>query len=177
MWSVSRGQLPGEGEDLLLLLRSFFRCLARGSVHVDGGWWDDGEKGLEKEVSALCVEVHRQWSVEICSWDAERYNGNCDGRARDLGGRVCDGAERWKVGTMCGKDNIVRWVEGNLVAAVGGGLVGLGRVDGKHVGGHLGREIVDHDGELLGESWREWKRSWLDASKDPVHSGGDVGVC
>ena len=154
MWGVSRGQLPGEGDDLLVLLSSLFRCLVRGSVHVDGGWWDDREKGLEKEVSTFGVEVHRQWSVELCSWDAERHDGNCDGRARDLGGRVRDGAERWKVGTVCGKDNIVGWVEGNLVSTVGGGVVGLGRVDGKHVRGHLGREIVDHDGELLGESRR-----------------------
>jgi hypothetical protein len=58
---------------------------------------------------------------------------------------VRDGAERWKVGAVGGKDNIVGWVECDLVATVGGSVVGLGRVDGEHVGGHLGREIVDHD--------------------------------
>jgi hypothetical protein len=85
MWSVSRGQLPGKGEDLLLLSSSLFWCLVGGSVHVDRCWWDDGEKGLEKEVGTLGVEVHRQRSVELCSWDAEGHDGNCDGRAGDLG--------------------------------------------------------------------------------------------
>jgi len=107
---------------------------------------------LEKEVGALGVEVHRQWSVELCSWDTEGNDGDSDGGAGDLGSRVCDGAEWWEVGTVSGKDDIVGWVEGDLVASVGGRVTGLGRVDGEHVGGHLGREIVDHDGELLGES-------------------------
>ena len=109
---------------------------------------------MKEEVRALGIEVHGQWSVEFCSWDAEGYDGDCDGRASDLGSWVRDGAERWKIGAVGGKDNIVRWVEGDLVATVGGSVVGLGRVYGEHVGGHLGREIVDHDGELLRKSRR-----------------------
>jgi len=58
MWSISRRQLPGEGENLLLLLSSLFRCLVRASIYVDWLWWDDGEKRLEKEVCAFGVEVH-----------------------------------------------------------------------------------------------------------------------
>ena len=45
------------------------------------------------------------------------------------------------------------------------------------MGGHLRREIVDHDGKLLRESWRLLKRSWFDASKDLVHSGQHVRGC
>ena len=154
MWSVSRRQLSGEGEDLLSLLASLFRCLVRRSIDVDGRWWRDGEKGLEKEVGALGVEVHRQRGVEFCSWDAEGYDGDCDGRTGNLGSRVRDGTERWEVGAVGGEDNVVRWVEGDLVAAVGGSVVCLRRVDGEHVGWHLGREIIDHDGKLLRESRR-----------------------
>ena len=81
-----------------------------------------------------------------------------------------DGAEGWKVGTVGSKDDIVGRVESDLVATVGGGVVGLRRVDSEHVGWHLGREIVDHDCELLRESRGWWKRSWLHASKNLVHS-------
>ena len=150
--SISRGQLPGEGEDLLLLPSSFLWCLVRGSIDIDWCWWDNGEKRLEKKVGTLGVEVHRQWSVELCSWDAEGYNGDCNRRPGNLRGRVRDGAEGWKVGAVCGKDDTVGGVEGDLVTTVGGSVVGLRRVDGEHVGRHLGREIVDHDGEFLGES-------------------------
>ena len=65
-----------------------------------------------------------------------------------------DGTERRKVGAVGGEDDVVGGVEGDLVATVGSSVTGLGRVDGEHVGGHLGREIIDHDGELLGESRR-----------------------
>ena len=132
---------------------------------------------MEKEVGALGVEIHRQWSIELRGWDAEWYYGDCDGRASDLGGRVCDGAERWEIGAVGSEDNVVGWVEGDLVAAVGSGITGLCRVDCEHVGRHLGREIVDHDGELLGESWRWRKGSRLDTSKDLVHSEEGVRGC
>ena len=160
-----------------MFLSGLFWCLLRGNVYINGRWWDNGEKGLEKEISALGVEVHRQWSIELCGWDAEGYNGNRDGRTGNLGGRVGDGAEGRKVGTMGSKDDVVGRVECDLVATVRGGLVGLGRVDCEHVGGHLGRDIVDHDGEFLRESWRRWKRSWLDACKDLVHSEEEVRIC
>ena len=136
------------------MLSGLFRRLVGGSVHVDWCWWDDGEKGLEKEIGALGVEVHRQRCIELCCWYAEGNNGDSDGGAGDFWGRVCDGAEWWEVGAVSGEDDVVGWVEGDLVTAVGSGVTGLGRVDGEHVRGHLGREIVDHDGELLGESWR-----------------------
>jgi len=152
VWSVSRGQLPGKGENLLSLPSSLFRCLVRGSIYIDRCWWDNGEKGLEKEIGAFGVEVHRQRSVELCGWDAEGYDGDCDGRPGDLGSWVCDGTEGWEVGTVGGKDDVVGGVEGDFVATVGGSVVGLRGVDGEHVGRHLGREIVDHDGELLRES-------------------------
>ena len=102
----------------------------------------------------LGVEVHRQWSVELCSWDAEGYDGNCDGRPGNLGSWVRDRAERWKVGAVGGQDDTVGGVESDLVATVRGSVASLRRVDGEHVGRHLGREIVNHDGELLGESRR-----------------------
>ena len=146
--------MPGESENLLLLLGSLFRCLVSGSVDVDRCGWDDGEKGLEKKVGTLGVEVHRQRSVELCGWDAEGYYGNRDGRTGNFGSRLSDGAERRKVGAVGSKHNVVGWVESNLVATVGGSVVGLGRIDSEHVGGHLGREIVDHDSELLRESGR-----------------------
>jgi len=138
----------------LLLPSSLFWRLVRGSIYIDWGWWNNGEKGLEKEVGTLGIEVHRQWSVELCSWDAEGYDRNCDGRPGDLGSWVRDRAEKWKVGAMGGQDDTVGGVESDLVATVRGSVVGLRRVDGEHVGRHLGREIVDHDGELLGESRR-----------------------
>ena len=177
MWGVSRGQLPGKGEYFLSLLRGFFRCLSRGGIHIDWCGRDDGKKGLEKEVGTLGVEVHRQWSVELCGRDTEWYDGDRDGRASDLGSRVRDGAEWWKVGAVRGEDDVVGWIEGDLVATVGDRVAGLGRVHGKHVGGHLGREIVYHDGELLGKSRRCWKGGWFDASEDLVHSEEDVRVC
>ena len=154
MWSVSCGQLPGKGEDLLPLPSSLLRCLVRGSIYTDRRWWDNGEKGLEKEIGTFGVEVHRQRSVELCSRDAEGYDGDCDGRPGDLGSWVGDGTEGWKVGTVGGKDDVVGGVEGDLVATVGGSVVGLRGIDGEHVGRHLGREIVYHDGELLRESRR-----------------------
>lgn len=154
MWSVSCGQLPRKGEDLLPLPSSLLRCLVRGSIYTDRRWWDNGEKGLEKEIGTFGVEVHRQRSVELCSRDAEGYDGDCDGRPGDLGSWVGDGTEGWKVGTVGGKDDVVGGVEGDLVATVGGSVVGLRGIDGEHVGRHLGREIVYHDGELLRESRR-----------------------
>lgn len=78
---------------------------------------------------------------------------------------------------MGSKDNVVGWIEGNLVATVGGSVAGLGRVDSEHVRGHLRREIVDHDGELLRESWGRWEGSGLDASKNLVHSEELVRRC
>ena len=131
---------------------------------------------MKKKVGTLGVEVHRQWGVELGSRDAEGYDGDCDGGASDLGGWVRDGAERWKVGTVGSKDDIVGWIESDLAATVGGRVAVLSRVDGEHVGWHLGREIVDHDSELLGESRRSWKRSRLDASENLVHSEEDVRI-
>lgn len=156
MGGVSGGQLPGEGEDVLSLSSGLFRCLIWGRIHVDRCWWDDREEGSEKEVGTLGIKVHGQRSVELSGWDAERHDGNGDRGPSDPGGRVGNGAEWWKVGTVCGQDDIVGWVKGDLVATVRGSVVGLGRVDSEHVGGHLRREIVDHDGELLRESWRLW---------------------
>ena len=125
---------------------------------------------MEKEIGTLGVEIHRQWSVELCSWDAKGHNGNGDRRAGNLGSWMRDGAEGWKIGTVGGEDDVVGRVQCDLAATVGSSVVGLGRVDSEHVGGHLGREIVDHYGELLRESRGCWKGSWLDASKDLVHS-------
>ena len=81
-----------------------------------------------------------------------------------------DRTEEWKIGTVGGKDDVVGWVEGDLVATVGGSIVGLGRVDSEHVRRHLRREVVDHDGELLREGWRRWERSWFDTPEDLVHA-------
>ena len=174
MGGVSRGQLPGKGEDVLSLSSGLFWCLIWGNIHVDRCWWDDREEGSEKEVRTLGVEVHRQRGVEVSGWNTEGHDGNGDGGASCLGDRVGDGAKWWKVGTVCGEDDVVRRVEGDLVATIRGSVVGLCRVDGEHVGGHLRREIVDHDGELLRESWRLWEWSWLDTPEDLVHSGQHI---
>lgn len=144
------------------------------SVHVDRCWWDDGEERSEKEVRTLGIEVHRQGSVELGSWDTEGHDGNSDRGTGDLGGRVGNGTEWRKVGTVCSENDVVRWVEGDLVTTVRGSVVGLCRVDSEHVGGHLRRKIVDHDCELLRESWGLRKGSWLDTAKDLVHSGQHV---
>jgi len=169
MGRVSRSQLPGEGEDVLSLSSGLFWCLIRRSVHVDRRLRDDGKEGSEKEVRTLCIEVHRQRSIEVSGRNAEGHDGNGDGGAGNLGEWVGDGAEWWKVGTVRSENDIVGWVQGNLVATVRGSVVGLSRVDSEHVGGHLRREIVDHDGELLREGWRMWQRSRLDTPKDLVH--------
>ena len=154
----------------MVLPSSFFWSLVWGSVHIDGRWRNDWEKGLEKEVGTLGVEIHRQWSVELCSWDAKRHNGNCDGRAGNLGSWMRDGAEGRKIGAVGGEDDVVRRIQCDLAATIGSSVVGLGRVYSEHVGGHLGREIVDHDGELLREGRGRWKGCRLNASKDLVHS-------
>lgn len=170
MRSISRGELSGKGKDFIVLPSSLFRCLIWGGVHIDGCRWNDRQKGPEKEVGTLGIEVHRQWSVELCSRDAEGYNGNRDGRAGNLGSWMRDGAEGWKAGAVGSEDNVVGRVQRDLATTIRNSVVGLGRVDSEHVGGHLGREIVDHDGKFLRESRGCWKGSWLDASKDLVHS-------
>ena len=153
MGCVSRRELPREGEDVLSLPSGLFWCLVRDSVNADWCLGNDGEERSEKEVGTFSVEIHRQRSIELGGWDAEGYHGDRDGRAGNLGSWVGDGTEWWKVGAVCSEDNVVGWVEGNLVPTIRGGIAGLGGIDSEHVGGHLRGEVIDHDGELLRESW------------------------
>ena len=62
---------------------------------------------------------------------------------------MCDGMERWKFGTVDGEDNVVRRVQCALAATIESSIVGLGRIYSEHVGGHLGREIIDRNSEFL----------------------------
>lgn len=130
-----------------------FGCLVWGSVNADRCLRNDGEERSEEEVGTFSIEVHRQRSIELGGWDTEGYDWDGDGGASNLGSWVGNGTEWWKVGTVCRKDDVVRWVEGNFVATVGGSIAGLSGIDSEHVRGHFRREIIDHDGELLRESW------------------------
>lgn len=152
MGCVSCSELPREGEDVLLLPSGLFRRLVRRSVNADWGLGNDGEERSKKEVGAFSVEVHRQRSIELGGRDTEGYDWDGDGGASNLGSWVGDGPQWRKVGAVRSKDNVVRWVEGNLVATVGGGIAGLGGIDSEHVRGHFRREIIDHDCKFLRKS-------------------------
>lgn len=53
-----------------------------------------------------------------------------------------------------------------------GSDVGLARVDGEHVGWHLGRGVIDEDVEFLRENVAG--RSGLDAREQAEHSGAHM---